>query len=248
MLYDRLIYHYFMQNGADVGGGGGGAGTAEGIGGSPGDSGGGIGGSEGGSSVGFTGGATGTNIDTGNSLLSSEDILGRGRELALAGVPLQVGSLFEALAQLRARAAGSTAEIFPSIIGQLSQLRGQYAGASQAIARRLGFAGGGQVQREQGKALGTAASTYGGLITGVQQTSFANLINSLSGLKPALSGDARDPNVSTAGRPTDFSLQGAGIASMIDTARKIQNFYSNQPGVTTTGLENSGIRPENIIS
>ena len=174
-------------------------------------------------------GGIGGNTDLGNALISSEDVLKRGRELALMGVPLQVSNLFESLAQLRARATGSTAEIFPAIIGQLSQLREQYSGASQAIARRLGFAGGGQVKREQGKALSTAARQYGGMITGDQQTSFANLINMLSGLKPALSGEARAPNVSTREIPTDFSQQGAGIASMVSAARRIENFYKNRP-------------------
>ena len=197
---------------------------------------------------GVGGGAGGEPTSPANALLSSEDILKRGRELALLGVPLQVSNLFEALAQLRARASGSTAEIFPAIIGQLSQLREQYSGASQAIARRLGFAGGGQVKREQGKALAGAARQYGGLITGDQQTSFANLINTLSGLQPALSGGARFPRVSTQNRPIDFSAQGAGIASIVSAARRLQNFYDSQGGVTTTGLANSGIRPENIIT
>ena len=161
-----------------------------------------------------------------NALLSSEDVLTRGRELALQGVPLQLSNLFEALAQLRARATGSTAEIFPAIIGQLSQLREQYSGASQAIARRLGFAGGGQVKREQGKALAGAARQYGGLIAGDQQASFANLINTLSGLQPALSGAARPPNVSTRDMPVDMSAQGAGIANMISAARRIEQFYN----------------------
>ncbi len=174
-------------------------------------------------------GGTGSNTDTGNALLTSEDILKHGRELALMGVPLQISNLFESLAQLKARASGSTAEIFPAIIGQLSQLREEYSGASQAIARRLGFAGGGQVQREQGKALGTAARQYGGMITKDQETSFANLINTLSGLKPALSGAARDPDVSVSSRPTDFSEQGTGIASMVSAARKIEDFYNNRP-------------------
>lgn len=181
-------------------------------------------------------------------LLSSEAILSRGRALAQQGVPLQIGSLFEALAQLRARAAGSTAEILPSIIGQLSQMRAQYAGATQAIARRLGFAGGGQTEREQGKVLAGAARQYGGLITGQQQTSYANLINQLSAIQPALSGAARPPNVRTQEGPQpDLALQGAGIASLISTARRIQDYY-NRGGATTTGLQNSGIRPENIIS
>lgn len=170
----------------------------------------------------------GSNVNLGNPTISSEDVLTRGRALALEGVPLQVSNLFEALAQLRARATGSTAEIFPAIITQLSQLRSQYAGASQAIARRLGFAGGGQVEREQGKALATAAGQYGGLIAGSQEKSFAALINRLSALQPALSGVARPPSVSTKEVPQDFALQGAGIAGMISAARNIQNFYNNR--------------------
>lgn len=174
----------------------------------------------------------------GPGLLSSEDMLARGRALGLASVPLQVSNLFDSLAQLRARASGSTAEIFPAIIGQLSQLRHQYSGASAAIAKRLGFAGGGQTTREQGKALGTATTQYGGLITGDQQTSFANLINTLSGLKPGLSGEARDPNVSTSSsfKPADLSMQGAGLASLATTAKSIVDFYK-RPTPQTPGVQ-----------
>lgn len=171
-------------------------------------------------------GSLGGGGDIGNALLSSEDILKRGRELALMGVPLQVSNLFESLAQLRARATGSTAEIFPAIISQLSALRSQYASASQAISRRLGFAGGGQVKREQGKALAGAARQYGELVAKDQQTSFANLINTLSGLQPALSGNARPPNVSTKDIPIDLTQQGAALASMVSAAQKIQKFYN----------------------
>ena len=182
-------------------------------------------------------------------LVSSEDILKRGRELALGGVPLQVSGLLEALAQLRARASGSTADIFPSIIGQLSALRTQYAGASEAIAKRLGYAGGGQVKREQTQALAGAAQQYGGLIAGNQTASFANLINTLSGFQPALSAGARAPQVSIQpGPPVNFGAQGAGLASIIGAAKQIQSFYNNQGGVTTTGLQNSGLLPENIIT
>ena len=41
--------------------------------------------------------------------LTSEDMLTQGREMALQGVPLQIGGLLSALSQLRARASGSTA-------------------------------------------------------------------------------------------------------------------------------------------
>ena len=169
------------------------------------------------------------------SLIGSEDLLTRGRALALEGVPLQISSLFEALAQLRARAAGSTAEILPSIIGQLSQMRAQYSGASQAIARRLGFAGGGQTEREQGKALAGATRQYGGLITGQQQTSFAALIKQLSELQPSLSAAARPPSTSTSasestqeGQPMNFGQWGQAIAAAVSTARQLQQFYASQ--------------------
>ena len=181
---------------------------------------------------GFSGAPGGDNT---GGLLSSEDILKRGRELALQGVPLQISNLFEALAQLRARAAGSTAEILPSIIGQLSQMRAQYSGASQAIARRLGFAGGGQTEREQGKALAGATRQYGGLITGQQQTSFAALIKQLSELQPSLSAAARPPSTSTSasestqeGQPMNFGQWGQAIAAAVSTARQLQQFYASQ--------------------
>lgn len=179
-------------------------------------------------------------------LLSSEEILQRGRDLALKGLPLQVSNLLATLGTLRARAAGSSAEILPQIIGQLSDLRSQYSGASQAIARRLGFAGGGQTEREQGRALGQATGQYGRLFTGAQSSALSNLLNTLSGLQPALSGAARPPSVSTREAPVDTSGYGAGFANIINTARRIQDF--NRGGVRTSGFENSGIRPENIIT
>jgi hypothetical protein len=164
-------------------------------------------------------------------LLSSEDILQRGRELALQGLPLQVSNLLAALGTLRARAAGSSAEILPQIIGQLGQLRSQYVGASQALARRLGFAGGGQVEREQGRTLAQATTQYGGLFSGAQSAALSNLINTLGGLQPQLSGAAAPPRVSTSTAGGDLSLYGAGLANIVAMARRIQNRPIAQPEI-----------------
>ena len=161
-------------------------------------------------------------------LLSSEEVLKRGRALALQGLPLQVSNLLATLGTLRARAAGSSAEILPQIIGQLSDLRSQYTGASQAIARRLGFAGGGQVEREQGRALGQATGQYGKLFTGTQSSALSNLLNTLSGLQPTLSGAARPPNISTREAAVDLSQYGTGIANIVNVARQIQDYNASQ--------------------
>ena len=115
-------------------------------------------------------------------------------------------------------------------------MRAQYSGATQAIARRLGFAGGGQTEREQGKALAGVTRQYGGLITGQQQTAYANLINQLSALQPQLSGAARPPQVRTQEGPQpNLALQGAGIASMISTARDIQDYNNRNRTPTLQG-------------
>lgn len=173
------------------------------------------------------------NLDTGNALISSEDVLTQGRKLVLQGVPLQVSSLYDALAKLRATAAGSTAEIFPQIIGQVSALRNQYSSASQAVARRLGYAGGGQTTRARQGLLANAGRQYGGLIEGQQQAGFANLVNALSAEQPALSGAARPPSTGVSTKPQDFSLQGAGLAGLISTAQALQNAHGG--GVNPAG-------------
>ena len=167
--------------------------------------------------------------DESKPLLSSEDILKRGRELALRGLPLQLSNLLDAIAQLRARATGSTAEIFPSIMGQLDTLRSQYGDASQALARRLGFAGGGQTVRAQQGMLGQATKQVAGLIGQSQQASFANLIRTLGGLQPALSGAARPPSITTKSSPFDATNQGTGLAAILSTAKELQAYSANQP-------------------
>jgi hypothetical protein len=162
----------------------------------------------------------------------STDILQRGRTLAQQTVPLQVSNLLDALGQLRARAAGSTAEIFPDIMGQLGQLRAQYSGASQALARRLGYAGGGQTERDQGRALAQATQQYGSLITQQQQAGFAQLLNTLGGLQPQLSGAARAPSVTTRtpgdveGGTINPALYGKALASLVGTGRQIYDYYA----------------------
>lgn len=155
-----------------------------------------------------------------------------GREMALGGVPLQVGSLLSAIAQLRARAAGSPGEILPAVLGQLGQMRTQYAQASQAINRRLGYGGGGQVQREQANLLGQAGQQYGRLFTAEQLTATANLLNTLTAFQPGVSGAARPPQVRSADTPFNAAPYGAGIASIVDTARTIADYYQ-QPAALT---------------
>lgn len=143
--------------------------------------------------------------------LTSEDMLTQGREMALQGVPLQIGGLLSALSQLRARASGSTAANFPQIMGQLSDLRSTYAAASQAISRRLGFAGGGQVEREKGNLLARAGGQYANLLSGAQQEGFSGLLNLTSGVQPQISGTARPAQTSTATRYNPFAGQAAGL-------------------------------------
>lgn len=170
-----------------------------------------------------------------NAQEQSADILREGRQLALQGVPLQVGNILSSLAELRARAAGSTAEILPDVIGQLGQLRSQYGGASQALARRLGYAGGGQVDREQGNLLGQATRQYGATITAQQQAGMASLINLLGGIQPQISGAARPPAVSTRdpgetpGSNFNPSIYGKALQSLLQTGRTVYDFY-NAPG------------------
>jgi hypothetical protein len=161
----------------------------------------------------------------------SAEILREGRQLAQQGVPLQVSSLLSAVQQLRARAAGSTAEILPDIVGQLSQLRAQYAGASQAIARRLGYAGGGQTERQQAGTLGQAVRQYGGAITQQQQAGMASLINLLGGIQPQIAGAARPPSVSTRdpgetpGANFQPSIYGRALQNLLSTGRVIYDYY-----------------------
>lgn len=165
-------------------------------------------------------------------LISNEDVLSGGRALAESGVPLQVSNLLDAISQLRAQAAGSTAEIFPSIVGQLGQLRGQYAAQSQALSRRLGYAGGGQTQRAQSALLGQAAGQYGNLITGAQGAAFGNLINTLGSFQPLLSGAARPPNVGLQYRNNpDIPLMGQSLGQISQLASKY--FTGNDGGVSS---------------
>lgn len=208
------------------------------------DGGGDTGGGDAGSSDPFTTGLeVASNLEDPVALLSSEDILTAGRALAVKGVPLQIGSLFDALNKLRARARGSTAEIFSDITPQLGALRSQYAGASEAIARRLGYAGGGQVKRAQQGELTKAARQYGGLITQAQQGSFSQLLNTLGGFQPALSGAARPPQVSTRNLPTDLRSVGASLAGFGSAARTFNNSFNvstpAQAAATIQGFRNN---------
>lgn len=161
----------------------------------------------------------------------SADILREGRQLALQGVPTQVNNLLTSLAELRARASGSTAEILPDILGQLGQLRSQYSGASQALARRLGYAGGGQIDREQGNLLAGAVGQYGSAITQQQQAGMAALINMLGGIQPQIAGAARPPSVSTRdpgetpGANFNPSIYGRALQSLLQTGKTVYDYY-----------------------
>lgn len=153
---------------------------------------------------------------------SSEAILQQGRGLALSGVPLQLGSLLEALAELRAKSTGSTATIFPQITTQIDDLRKQYAQASRALARRLGAAGGGFRQRNQTQLLSQASRQYGNLLAGQQQEGFAGLLNTLGNLQPFLGASARASQVSTQpGRPVNPAVSGAAAADLAEVAGRI---------------------------
>lgn len=218
MLLDRILYGYKCQQEADSSGADSGMGSSDAA--DSGNNSGGEGGTDGGGSVGSTSsGGPSDALNDPAALISNEDVLKRGRELAIAGVPLQVGSLFDALNRLRAQAKGSTAEIFPQVLGQLSTLRKTYSDASSAISRRLGYAGGGQVTRGRQAALGSAAGQYGSLITQGQQAAFANLLNNLGGFQPALSGAARAPNLSTTTKAPDLTNVGTGLAGFTSASK-----------------------------
>jgi hypothetical protein len=158
-----------------------------------------------------------------NRPFSSEDILQKGRELAISGVPFQVATLLAALSQLRARAHGSTATILPSISRQLNDLRTQFGDASQALSRRLGPAGGGQHERGRQRLLTDASSQFARLLSQSQQQGFAGLINVTGGIQPQFSGAARAPSVTTGASQFNPALQGEGIASLVSLAQQFQN-------------------------
>ncbi len=203
--------------------------------------------------AGLVGGAGGTG-DLKNDP-NSAAILQEGRNLAVAGVPLQVSGVLEALAALRAKASGSAAEILPSIIDRLSALRGQYSGASQAIARKLGYAGGGQTEREQGKALAGATRQYGGLIQGEQQAGLAGMYKTLGGFSPLVSGVAREPSRSLSTSPFATNAEGlgsllAGTPGLITQAGKLFGGSGTGGGggggdtyTTPSGLETIDVQP-----
>jgi len=246
VILDRMIFHHrYQQEAGDTAGD---EGVGESSSGDIGDTGDGTsdtggGDDSGGAGIFGDGAGGGVNLDDPTALLSSEDILTAGRALAVKGVPLQIGSLFDALNKLRARARGSTAEIFSDITPQLSALRGQYAGASSAIARRLGYAGGGQVKRAQQGELSKAARQYGSLITQGQQGGFTNLLNTLGGFQPALSGAARAPSVTTRNLPTDLRNVGTSLASFGSAARTLNNSFNTstaaQAAATIQGFRNN---------
>ena len=146
--------------------------------------------------------------------LSSADVLAQGRNLGLAGVPLATGGSLEAVNALRAKATGSSAEILPSIIENLGALRKQYSGASQAVARKLGYAGGGQTEREKQKLLGSATKQYAGLIQGGQQQGVAGLNQVESGFAPLVSGVAKAPSSGISTSPFDSGALAEGLGSL----------------------------------
>jgi hypothetical protein len=159
-----------------------------------------------------TGGTTGPNTPDSGAVISSADVLTQGAEMAQQGIPLQLGGLLDSLAQLRARATGSTADILPGIIDQLASLRSGYAGATQAIAKRLGFAGGGQTVRASAADLAQATQAYQALIQQGQQKAQADIINVEGKFQPLLSGAARAPNVGVRTSPFNAAGLGAGLA------------------------------------
>jgi hypothetical protein len=168
---------------------------------------------------------------SGPAPLSSEDMLAQGRQLAVSAAPFQTEALLSALNQLRSRAAGSTSSIFPSIIGQLGDLRSTYAAASRAISRKLGFAGGGQTEREKGNLLARAGGQYGSMLQGAQQEGFSGLLNTQGNVQPYLSGSARPPMTSTATRTNPFAANAAGQLAGTALPGQISTIYGafNQP-------------------
>lgn len=137
-------------------------------------------------------------------------MLAQGRELAISGQPLQTEGLLTALNQLRARAAGSTATAFPSLISGLGNLRSTYAAASQAISRKLGFAGGGQTERERGGLLARAGGQYASMLQKDQTDAFSGLLNTEGNVQPFLSGSAAPPRTSTSTQSNPFASNAAG--------------------------------------
>lgn len=150
-------------------------------------------------------------------------ILEEGQGFAQQTIPLQLGGLLEALAQLRAKAAGSVADIMPGILGPLASLREQYGQSSQAIARRLGYAGGGQVERGRQRLLAGATRQYASLLEQGQQEGFAGQLNVLGGFQPLLSGAASPPSVSTSYKPwTGGPALGASVGNILSLVNQLQ--------------------------
>lgn len=161
-----------------------------------------------------------------SALLSTEDVLGKGRDIATSGIPLQLAGLMEALTALRARSTGSTAAIFPAIQGQLGVLRAQYAKASQELARKLGPAGGGYAEQGKTGLLNQSSQQYLQLLGQGQQQGVTGLLNTLGNVQPFLGVAARAPNVGTKDSPFNFAVAGTGLA---DTAKILGRLFAPGP-------------------
>lgn len=173
----------------------------------------------------------------------AEEVL---RQPGLSSIPVQEARLGAAINQLLPVIQGSPLAVREAAAPQINQIRGNLQSAFDTISRRLGRFGGGQIERERGRALGGAAGQLQNVFAAQPAAATQQLIQTLSGFNPFL---LAQPPLQTSSQaiPPDFGQLGQSLAALIDTAGAL---FAPTPGLGPTPFSNtlpggtgSGINP-----
>ena len=169
--------------------------------------------------------STGSNVRSGRRLEGSdiEQIL---RQLGLSTIPTAEASLSETIRVLLAQAQGSPAEIRTATQPQIAAIRTNLSRMFDSINQRLGRFGGGQVQRERGRALGQAGEQLQNVFATQPLAATQPLLQTLRQFAPTL---LAQPPLQTASQVEPFNLQSLGqaVPGLINFGRNV--FAPNPP-------------------
>ena len=161
------------------------------------------------------------------SSLGPEQIESMFRALGLDTTAINQARLGEAITGLTPQIQGSPIEIREALLPQIGQIRQSLQTAFDTISQRLGRFGGGQIQRERGRALGGAGQELQNIFARQPAIATQQLLQTLGGFSPFLLSQPPLQTVS-ADIPPDLEKLGEGI---IGLSGKIKDLFGNSGGI-----------------
>ena len=169
------------------------------------------------------------------------------RDLGLATIPERDALMQEGYIDQTALANGSPMAMLAQVRPQVKAIREKLRQSFDAVSRRLGPSGGGQIERGEKQALQQGGSALQALFAGVPGQGLSGLLGATQGFRPTLLTELPHPTSVTTSNPNAFGDIAGGVKGYSELGKLVDQYTAKPitPGGTTTSSLSAASMPTN---